>query len=106
MLEACQDIAGALDVVYLELRVVGVQRAVSMFIVFVQVVATCTNLACAASAGVDAHLRPRVTARVRAEASGCDCARAAVTMFIAVSSSGAGEEHAAHRFTHPVALYI
>ena len=53
MLQACQDGVPALGTLYLELRVIGVQRAVSMFIVVVQVVATCPDLVCAVSAGVD-----------------------------------------------------
>lgn len=62
--------------------ITSVQRAVSMFIVVVQVVATCTNLVCAVSAGVDvstrSDLRTQVTVRVLAEVPSCDCGRDAV----------------------------
>jgi len=47
----------ALGVMYLELRVIGVQRAAGMFIVVVQVVAACTDLVCAVSARTDVGTR-------------------------------------------------
>jgi hypothetical protein len=68
----------ALAVVYLDLRVTCVQFPVSMFIVVVQVVATCSGLVCAVSAGVDvgarSDLRLRVTVRDHSVVPGCDCA--------------------------------
>ena len=66
-------------VVCLELRMIGVPRAVSMFIVVVQVMAASADFVRAVSPGVDvgtrSDRRPRVTVRAHAEVSGYDCAR-------------------------------
>ena len=56
----------AFGVVYLELRGVGVRRELSMFIVVVLVVATCTDLTCTVSTGVQAGQPSDLRNRVRA----------------------------------------